>query len=287
MRAALTSHWPEYLIEATGLGTFMFSACIFGTLLGHPGSPLVAALGRPLVLRSAMGIAMGGTSLALVHSPWGKRSGAHFNPALTFTFYRLGKIEGWDAVFYALAQLVGGLGGVAVAGLLLRGALAHPAVRYVVTTGMHGPTVAFVAEVAISFALMATVLVLSNAPGLNRLTPIAVACVVALAITFEAPLSGMSMNPARTLASALPARFLDDLWIYFLAPPLGMLAAAELYVRRHRHVLCAKLHHENDAPCIFRCEYPTDAAAAIGATTACPAPTIDASMRCLAVAAQR
>jgi len=111
---------------------------------------------------------------------------------------------------------------------------------------------------AIAFVLMETILVLSNVPGRNRLTAAAAAALVALYITFEAPLSGMSMNPARSLASALPARFDDGLWIYFVAPPLGMLAAAELYVRatRVRGVLCAKLHHDNAARCIFRCEYP-------------------------------
>jgi aquaporin Z len=259
MRTALTTHWPEYLIEATGLGLFMLSACLFGTLFGHPESPVGAVIGRPLALRALMGVAMGLTALGLVLSPWGKRSGAHFNPALTFTFYRLGKISSWDAGFYALAQFGGGLLGVALASALLHGALAHPSVRYVATTGMYGPAVAFVAEAAISYALMTAVLVLSNIPALNRFTAIVVACLVALYITFEAPLSGMSMNPARTLASAVPARAFADLWIYFVAPPIGMLGAAEIYVRRAigRRVLCAKLHHENTAPCIFRCEYPT------------------------------
>jgi glycerol uptake facilitator-like aquaporin len=50
-----------------------------------------------------MGIAMGVTIVGSVLSPWGKQSGAHFNPAVTFTFYRLGKVEKWDAVFYAAA----------------------------------------------------------------------------------------------------------------------------------------------------------------------------------------
>ena len=65
---------------------------------------------------------------------------------------------------------------------------------------------------------------------------------MALFITFEAPLSGMSINPARTLASAVPAGLFDHLWIYFVAPPLGMLVAGEIYFRtRHRHEPCAKI----------------------------------------------
>jgi aquaporin Z len=79
---------------------------------------------------------------------------------------------------------------------------------------------------------------------------------VATYIAFEAPISGMSMNPARTLASALGAHNWTALWVYFTAPPLGMLAAAEVYLRilgRHR-IFCAKLHHDNQKPCLF-CEY--------------------------------
>ncbi len=65
------------------------------------------------------------------------------------------------------------------------------------------------------------------------------------------------MNPARTTASALPAQVWTALWLYFTAPPLAMLLAAEVYVRlkgAHR-VICAKLHHQNNKRCIFRCGY--------------------------------
>ncbi|HEY2388891.1 MAG TPA: aquaporin [Candidatus Binatia bacterium] len=260
MRAAI-SHWPEYLIEAAGLGTFMLSACVFGTLLAHPESPLAGRVPHPLMMRALMGSAMGLTGLMLVTSPWGKRSGGHFNPAMTLTFYRLGKIATVDAVAYVGAQFVGGATGVLVATAILRSALAHPAVRYVVTAGAYGNGVAFGAELAISFGLMTAVLVVSNVPALNRFTPAVAAVLVALYITFEAPLSGMSMNPARTLASALPAHFWNAIWIYLVAPPLGMLAAAECYLHAGASpssVLCAKLHHTNDQPCIFRCAFPAE-----------------------------
>ena len=65
------------------------------------------------------------------------------------------------------------------------------------------------------------------------------------------------MNPARTLASALGAGNYTALWLYFAAPLAGMLLAAEVYVRARgaRRVHCAKLHHENAQPCLFRCDY--------------------------------
>ena len=255
---ALRAHWPEYLIEAAGLGLFMISACVFGTLLGHPGSPVVHALPDPFLRRILMGLAMGLTAVGLICSPWGQRSGAHFNPATTVTFWRLGKIGLADAGFYTLAQALGGLAGILFAAALLGEVVAHPSVQYVATVpGPVGLAGAFAAEGAITFVLMTVVLHASNAPGLSRLTPFLVGALVAAYITVEAPISGMSMNPARSLASAVPARAWEALWIYFVAPPAGMLLAAEAYVRRRgiAAVFCAKLHHDNAQPCIFNCRY--------------------------------
>jgi aquaporin Z len=102
---------------------------------------------------------------------------------------------------------------------------------------------------------MLTVLMVSNTRRLARYTGLFAGLLVATYISIEAPLSGMSMNPARTLGSALFAGDWTALWIYFIAPPTGMLLAAELYLRQRgpRAVFCAKLHHQNDRPCIF-CE---------------------------------
>jgi aquaporin Z len=255
---AVLDHWPEYLIEAVGLGCFMLSACLFGTLLGHPASPAVQTLPDSLARRVLMGVAMGLTAVALIYSPWGRRSGAHFNPATTLTFWRLGKLRTADAVLYGVAQTAGGIAGVAVAAALLGPHLAHPAVRYVATLpGETGVAVAFLAECVITFVLMSAVLHVSNTAGLSRFTGLVAGALVATSITVEAPLSGMSMNPARSLASALPAQTWAVLWIYFVAPPLGMLLAAEAYVRRRglAAVFCAKLDHHTSQRCIFHCRY--------------------------------
>src|SRR5262249_21295797 len=98
MADAVTRHWPEYLIEAAGLGLFMISASVFALVLFHPGSP--AAGLAPLARRMLMGVAMGLTAVGLIYSPWGQQSGAHFNPAVTLTFLRLGLVAPWDATFY-------------------------------------------------------------------------------------------------------------------------------------------------------------------------------------------
>jgi aquaporin Z len=205
-----------------------------------------------------MGLAMGGTAIALIFSPWGKRSGAHMNPATTLTFYRMGRVGGWDTAFYVLAQFMGGVAGTLAAAAILGATIAHPSVNYAVTVPGHGgPALAFVGELAIAFLLMLTVLVVSNIKRVARFTGLFAGALVALYIVLESPVSGMSLNPARTLGSAVPAMTYTALWIYFAAPLAGMLLAAETYVRAGRgHVAhCAKYHHENHERCIFRCRY--------------------------------
>lgn len=255
---AIKSHWPEYAMEGFGLGLFMFLACAFGVLLEHPSSPL-RQLNQDATLRRVLfGSAMGAIAILNIYSPWGKRSGAHLNPATTITFWRLGKVETWDAVFYSLSQFAGGVAGVLIAQLLFGSLLAHPDVNYVATVpGMSGKAVAFVAEVAITFILISIVLRVSNTASLARYTGLFAGALVMIYISIEAPLSGMSMNPARSLGSAVPAHVWTGFWIYFTAPPLGMLLAAELYLRRRgaKKVFCAKLHHRNNKRCIFRCNF--------------------------------
>src|SRR5256886_16741535 len=108
MLRALCEHWPEYLCEAAELGLFMISAGMFTILLHHPGSPVLNFIPSEFTRRMLTGIAMGSSAIALVFSPLGKRSGAHFNPAVTLTFWRLGKVKNWDAVFYIVAQFIAG-----------------------------------------------------------------------------------------------------------------------------------------------------------------------------------
>lgn len=254
--ARLQDHWPEYLSEALGLGLFMISASAFGVLLEHPDSPARQALPDAFTRRALMGLAMGLTAIALIYSPWGKRSGAHYNPAVTLTFFRLGKVARADAYAYIVAQFIGGALGVAVASWTLGSRLAYPSVNYVVTRpGAFGAAVALVSEIVIT-ALLMTVVLRVSASRWTKATGVCAAICVALFITFEAPLSGMSLNPARTFASALGERDWTALWIYFVAPPIGMLSAAYFTTRggtRPRKA-CAKLDHDPAHRCIF-CEH--------------------------------
>jgi aquaporin Z len=254
---AIRTHWPEYLMEAWGLGTFMVSAAVFTTLIEYPGSPVRQAIASADLRRLLIGLAMGLTAIAIIYSPWGKQSGAHINPAVTLTFLRLGKITRSDAVFYILAQFMGGALGVLAGWLLLGHAFADPPVDFVNTRpGAGGVWLAWLTEAGMSFGIMTMVLTALASERLMRFIGIFAGLFVATYITLLAPLSGMSINPARTLASALPGRLWDYLWIYFTAPVAGMLLAVEVrrLLRHGRERFCAKLNHDAAYRCIH-CGY--------------------------------
>ncbi|GAB4369228.1 MAG: aquaporin [Deltaproteobacteria bacterium] len=255
---ALRLHWPEYLMEAGELCLFMISAGLFATLVEYPGSPVRQAVSDPLLRRALMGAAMGLTAAALIYSPWGQQSGAHMNPALTVAFWRIGKVESPDALWYVLFQFAGGLAGVGLTAVVLGDSFAEPPVSYVVTVpGAAGVAVAFLAETAIAFGLMLLVLYSTNSERFARYTGLFAGLLLAVYITLESPFSGTGLNPARTFASALPSGIWTAGWVYFLAPVLGMLLAGEAFRwSRHRgKARCAKLNHHTKRRCIFRCGY--------------------------------
>jgi len=251
---ALYSHWPEYLIEAAGLGVFMVIAGICVMLVDTPGA--VRTVASPDIRRALIGLAMGLTAIAIIYSPWGRRSGAHLNPAVTVSFLRLGKIAPADAVFYIVAQFAGGASGTLLLSALAGERFTLPPVAAVATLpGSRGEAAAFAAEVAIAFGLMSTVLAANASARLMRWTGVCAGALVAFYIAIEAPLSGMSLNPARSVASALPSGLWHGIWIYLSAPLLGMLLAAELHLRHGRRTPCAELYHGSSRHCIFYCDF--------------------------------
>jgi aquaporin Z len=254
---ALAAHWRLYLMEVALLSLFMISACGFGILLEHPASAVRQAIENPLTRRALMGMAMGVTAVVLIYSRWGRRSGAHMNPAVTLSFLRLGRIEPWDAMFYIAAQCIGGVLGVLAAAAVWPESIRDPLVNYVVTAPGIGRSlaIAWAAEFTIAFLMMFTVLTVNAQPRLAPYSGCFAAALLVLYITFEAPLSGMSLNPARTLASALPAGQWTGWWVYLTAPVLGMFAAIEVIaaMRRGRQTLCGRLNHSRRVPGIFRC----------------------------------
>lgn len=231
-------NWRIYLMEAWALGMFMVSASLFVILIEHPALPIRNLVESAILRRLIIGLAMGITAVLLIYSKWGKRSGAHMNPAVTLTFYMLHRISFPDMFWYILFQFVGGYFGVVIFKWFFFAYISNPTVNYVVTIpGAHGNGVAFVTEFLLSLIIILTVLFSSNTKKIAPFTGYFVGIFLTLAITFTAPFSGMSINPARTMASTLNANEWIGLWIYFFAPVSAMLLGGYIYrfLFRKRH----------------------------------------------------
>ncbi len=226
---ALKQRWPRYLMEGAELGIFMAVALWLALALEHPRSRLHKAISSPLFRRFLFGLGIGVTVVLLIYCTWGRQSGAQFNPAVTLALLYLHRIQPWDAFFYITAQFIGGLLGVLVAAAPFWKASQHKSVKFVATEpGKPGVIAAFAAEFVISFILFATLRLVYQSDALKPLLGYFAGFLLLVYITFESPLSGMSLNPARSVASAIPARSWKTIWVYFVAPPLAMLLAAAL-----------------------------------------------------------
>jgi aquaporin Z len=243
---AFLKNWRVYLIEAWALGMFMVSASLFVILIEHPSLPFRPLIESAIIRRLLIGLAMGITAVLLIYSKWGKHSGAHMNPAVTLAFLILNRISREDAFWYILFQYIGGYLGVVIFRWTLFNYISDPSVNYVVTVpGQQGFWVAFAMEFFLSLIIIVTVLFSSNSLKAAPYTGYFVGVLLVLFITFEAPFSGMSINPARTIASALAANEWQGWWLYFIGPVSGMLLGGFLYRSRFRsknHGSCTSMN---------------------------------------------
>jgi aquaporin Z len=243
---ALRRGWRAYACEAIGLGGFLFVVGIVDGALWAPQSPVSSLVTADPAKRAVVGVAAGLYLIALVYSPLGTESGAHINPSITLAYLRLGKIRLLDAGFYIAAQFIGAVLGVLMFAAVAPSWAAAPQVNYIVTApGIWGLSGAFGAELGITFAMMLLVLESSNRPSLKRYTGLFCGAFLALLILVESPISGTSLNPARSTGSAVVAGGWFSLGLYFIAPLLGAQIAVLAFRRGDsaRPVACAKLHH--------------------------------------------
>jgi aquaporin Z len=229
MKAAFNKNWKHYLQEALGLAIFMISACFFSAMLFSEKSSW--SISNVMLKNILMGIAMGSTALFIFYSPFTAPGGSQINPAVTFTFLRLNKMCKYDAMFYALFQIIGGIAAVFLMQLLMGSILIDAPVNSAVTVpGKNGVWWAMITELIIAFITMSMVLFTSDNDRLKRYTRIFAGCLVCTWVIVAGPISGFGMNPARSLASALPANIWTAFWIYLFVPFAGMLLAAEFYL---------------------------------------------------------
>jgi len=250
--AALRRHWPEYAIEGGFLFAFVLLAGVVSAWLQAAGT------GSEILHRVLSGALLGGLLVAMIYSPWGRRSGSHMNPAITLAYIRLGKVGRWDGVFYIVAQLAGALAAV----LLLRsGALLPPASAPASLAATIGPSnlwVAFATQFVLATVAMLLILFTSNHASFFRWTGAVYGLLVMLVVACVSPLAGFGMNAARLLAVDATSELGLLRWLNLLPPLLGMQLAIEVYrlFTGRSQVLCAKLAHNTHGRCIFRCMHP-------------------------------
>jgi aquaporin Z len=250
------SHLPEYVAEFLGTACMVFfglSAVVFDFGADLPMARWVPDHSLRLLIT---GLCFAGAGSLVAISPLGRLSGAHINPSVSLAFWLNGKMNFSDFAGYVIAQLLGGITGAAVlAGVWKK----HAAT---VSNGMTLPGAGwplwqvFAFEVAMTGLLVLLIFIFVSNRRLMRWTPLMCWIVVAMMVWLEAPISGTSLNPARSFGPALVSWDWTDQWIYAVAPPLGSvlgLVVFRLGGREGREVLTGKLFHAPNYRSIFKC----------------------------------
>jgi aquaporin Z len=254
-------HLAEWGCELVGTALLMLGGLsAIAVDMGHGGlASVVAGLLPSASLRLLVsGLLFAGIGSLIAVSPLGRRSGGHFNPSVTFGFWLLGHVDRHDLVGYIVSQCLGATLGAWLV-VLLWGPVA---VRIFDVRTVPGPGVAepeaVAIEAAITALLLLTIFFFTARPPIARWTPLAVWVLIALLVWLTAPLTGTSLNPARTLGPDLVARDFTAFWVYVVGPPIGAAAAALLahLARAHLYPRTAKLHHHHAYRSIFKTGLP-------------------------------
>jgi aquaporin Z len=249
--------WTIYLSEAVGTALLLAVGLSVVILDFGTGSPMVSLLPDAALRRAITGFLFGSTGALIAVSPIGKESGAHINPVVTLAFWLMGKLRPGHAVGYILAQLAGAIAGSLP--LLAWGAMGRSIDFGATLPGSgYGPGLAILGETVTTFALIIGLFLFVRHPRLRAFTPLLFPFLYAVMVLLEAPVSGTSTNPARSLGPAVVSGAWHDWWVYWIGPLLGMVLAIILYRTswlRSLEIEVAKLYHfEHDPHHVFRWE---------------------------------
>ena len=215
------SDWKLFVAEAIGTGLLLFfgiSAVIFNW---GEGSVVAKLIPSESTRRLLTGFMFGTVGCLVTISPVGKISGAHINPAVTLAFWLRGKIR-TDTMFgYVISQLVGGI--IGSIPLLMWGKQGE-SIQYGLTLpGDAGLMPAFTGEIIATACLVIYLYVFIGTKRLRNYTPYGIPFLFAILTWIEAPFSGCSVNPARSIAPALIAGNFTGQWVYWIAPAIGVI----------------------------------------------------------------
>jgi aquaporin Z len=177
-----------------------------------------------------VGVALAhGLVLMAVAAAYGPISGAHINPAVTIALWFGRQIKTAEAVGYIVVQVLGGIVGALMLRFVLGGT--SSGLGATVLAGSVSPTQGLVVEAVLTFFLVNTIYNTAVSGKAGNLAPAAIGLTLAFCILMGGPLTGASVNPARTLGPAIVAGNYADLWVYLVGPVIGGLAATLLYDR--------------------------------------------------------
>lgn len=212
----MTANYKAYLGEV--LGTFILLMCGCGAIVVHQET-------QGAVTHVGICIVWGLVVMALIYG-LGEVSGCHINPAVTIALSLVGLFPWKEVVPYILAQVAGAF--LAILSLHLM----FPANAGLGGTYPSGSAMqSWMLELFLTFFLMLTVLLTTQGKkeSVANFAAIAIGAVVLLEALFAGPISGASMNPARSLAPAVMAGKVGDVWVYLTASPIGAALAAGIW----------------------------------------------------------
>jgi aquaporin Z len=215
--------WPLWCSELIGTAILVGAGCSLVILAFGASSPVPVLLPNTAARRAITGFLFGCVGALIAISRVGKVSGAHINPVVTLAFWLEGRLAAGVALGYLLAQLGGGILGAIP--LLLWGAMGSSVDYGATLPGPAGPWAAVLGEAGATFCLVASLLLFLGSRRLRRFTPAIFPCLYAILVWAEAPLSGTSTNPARTLGPGIVSGDLGCWWVYLVGPLAGTLAA--------------------------------------------------------------
>ena len=177
-----------------------------------------------------VGVALAhGLVLVAVAAAYGPISGAHINPAVTIALWVGRQIKTAEAVGYIVVQVLGGIAGAFVLRFVLGGT--GSGLGATVLAGSVSPTQGVVLEAVLTFFLVNTIYHTAVSGKAGNQAPVAIGLTLAFCILMGGPLTGASLNPARTIGPAVASGNFADLWVYLVGPVIGGLAATLLYDR--------------------------------------------------------
>jgi aquaporin Z len=245
-----------YLSEFTGT-FFMMLIGISAITLNFGTSFMQEAIPSFSVRLLLTGVLFAGGATLVVYSPIGRISGAHLNPAITLSFFLERKIKGRDLFMYPLMQVAGSIIAALVSLLLWPESAREVKVGMTLPGPGYSIFFVFFLEVFITFLLVSLIFFFLHRKILTKFTGLAAGSLLVIIVFFTAPISGTSLNPARSIGPAVVALNFSFLWLYIAAPLCGSLLAVTV----HRALpflhppLCAKLNHQEHDECLFNCKY--------------------------------